>query len=240
MENIMGSYQTKKLNSTFFIKIIFIILGFVLVCNADSKRTLEIQNWGPQEKVKTGEIPNKQSDGNAGLWIKTSSTVGLKDLKVYVNDKAITTVVEINLITASIPKELFEQKGNLKITIKDSNNTIEKVVGTLEIFGETVQKNSATLEIQNWGPQEKVKTGEIPNKQLDGNAGLWIKTSSTVGLKDLKVYVNDKAITTVVETNLITASIPKELFEQKGNLKITIKDSNNTIDKSVGILELIK
>ena len=137
MENMKNKYLScniTKLKSNFFIKIVFIILGFTLACNADLKKTLEIQNWGPQEKVNIGEIPNKQSDGNAGLWIKMSSTVGLKDLKVYINNKVIETEIETNLITASIPKELFEKKEDLKITIKDSNNTIEKSVGTLELI----------------------------------------------------------------------------------------------------------
>ena len=117
------------------LKTFIIIFGLISVCNADSKNSLEIINWGPQEKVKRGEIPNKQPNGNAGLWIKINSTVGLKDLKVYVNDKVISTEIEPNLITASIPKELFEQKDSLKVVIKDSKNNIEKFIGTIEVDG---------------------------------------------------------------------------------------------------------
>lgn len=227
-------------NNVFFFKILFTILGFISVCNADSKINLEIQNWGPQEKVNKGEIPNKQPDGNAGLWIKTNSIKEFGDLKVYINNKPVVTSIEANLITANIPKEFFQQKTSLKITIKDSNNFLDKYVGTLDVIGEAEQKNFNILEIYNWGPQEKVNKGEIPNKQPDGNAGLWIKTSSTKEFRDLKVCINDKPVITSVESNLVTASIPKEFFTHKDDLKITIKYSNNSIEKTVGVLELLR
>lgn len=103
----------------------------VFIYKVANNNTLEIYNWGPQETIVKGEIPNKQPDGNGGLWIKTSLTTGLGKLKVYINDKPIFTEVSANLITASIPKDLFQHEGELIIYIKNESNYAKYEIGKI-------------------------------------------------------------------------------------------------------------
>lgn len=94
------------------------------------------------------------------------------------------------------------------------------------------------LEIYSWGP-DSAKVKSIPNIQPDGNAGLWIKTSMTRGLGNLSVYINDKLIQTTVSFELITASIPKEYFDNLNELNIVIK-SDKGYQSNIGILKIIE
>lgn len=192
-----------------------------------TNNTLEIYAWGPQESVEKGNVPNKQADGNAGLWIKTSLTSGLGKLKVYINDSPLRTEVTANLITASVPKEFFSNTGELKVSVKSSNGKIEKALGVFKIIDKGQSSGlehveHKKLDIAEWGPREIVKKGEIPNRQPDGNAGLWMKTNLAVGSVIPQVYINNKLIQSTMADYLITASIPKELFFNEDSIVIEI------------------
>lgn len=118
--------------TTSIIIIYIVFMSYKVITN----NKLEIYNWGP-DSAKIRSIPNIQPDGNAGLWIKTSMTRGLGNLSVYINDKPIQTTVSFELITASIPKEYFNEENKLNITIRSDKNYNFKV-GILFISNEGV------------------------------------------------------------------------------------------------------
>jgi peptidoglycan/LPS O-acetylase OafA/YrhL len=111
------------------ITVLFTLFITYKVCTNDK---LEIHRWGPTTTL-VQSIPNIQSDGNAGLWIKTSMTNGLGDLKVYINGEAIKTNVSFSLITASIPKKYFDNEKELSILIKN-NKGYSINVGKLNVI----------------------------------------------------------------------------------------------------------
>lgn len=95
------------------------------------------------------------------------------------------------------------------------------------------------LKIYAWGPQETL-AGVVPNVQPGGDAGIWIKTDLTLGLGKLEILVDGKPTKTEVASNLITATIPKQLFEKNAaiNIKIIQVKTGNII--TVGILRINK
>ena len=97
-----------------------------------NNKTLEVYNWGPQETI-VGTIPNLQPNGNAGIWIETSLTLGLGKLEVIVNGTSVYTEISSNLITASIPKELFKMETKLNILVLDTTTKKTFNVGNLII-----------------------------------------------------------------------------------------------------------
>jgi hypothetical protein len=79
---------------------------------------LKIINWGPQAAA-LGVVPNSQPDGDAGIWIKFSGGVGLGEVQViFDNQVAKSTSFTPELITASIPADLFKTPGEKDIYIK--------------------------------------------------------------------------------------------------------------------------
>ncbi len=112
-----------------------VVIGIGLsafVYKVATNKTLEIYNWGPQETI-VGIIPNLQPDGNAGIWIETGITKGLGKLEVCIDGVPIHTEVTTNLITASIPKEYFQETKKLTISIQNDDNRIKNIIGTLHI-----------------------------------------------------------------------------------------------------------
>ena len=116
-----------------------VVLGTVIIIGLSifmykiaTNKTLEIYNWGPQESI-VGTVPNLQPNGNAGIWIETGMTKGLGKLEVCIDGVPIHTEVALNLITASIPKEYFQQSKKLTITVQNDDNRIKKLVGILKI-----------------------------------------------------------------------------------------------------------
>ena len=108
--------------------LLIVFMSYKVITN----KKLEIYTWGP-DSTKIRSIPNIQPDGNSGLWIKTSMTKGLGNLNVYINNKPIQTKVSFELVTASIPKEYFNEENKLNIVIK-SDKGYQFSVGILKII----------------------------------------------------------------------------------------------------------
>lgn len=96
---------------------------------------LKIINWGPQEG-KLGEIPNKQPDGNVGIWIEVNSTKGLKEDDVQVlfaGQPAVGVSVQENLITGSVVKALLATAGDKEVSIKQVSTQKTFPVGVFKV-----------------------------------------------------------------------------------------------------------
>lgn len=109
-----------------FIGILFTLSTLFITYKIINNNNLKVYAWGPNI-TQVNTIPNIQPNGDAGLWIKTSLTKGLGNLTVYVNNKPIETTVSFELITASIPKEYFNDENKLNITIRSDKNYNFKV-----------------------------------------------------------------------------------------------------------------
>lgn len=79
---------------------------------------LKVINWGPQS-TKVGTNPNKQPDGNMGVWIEVAGTQGLGEAQVIFGGQPakVTFVLEKN-VNAAISTEQLSQAGNKEVVIK--------------------------------------------------------------------------------------------------------------------------
>ena len=70
--------------------------------------------------------------------------------------------------------------------------------------------------------------------------GIWIKILAAKELGDVKVLFNEKpAIITSVQSTLVTAAIPPEMFDKIGKYRISIKQIATNIVFPVGIFEVL-
>ena len=78
------------------------------------------------------------------------------------------------------------------------------------------------LKVENWGPQT-TPAKVVPNPQADGGAGIWIQVSGTEGLGAAEVLFGGEPAPTVVQSKLITASVPPAQFAQPGSKDVAVK-----------------
>jgi hypothetical protein len=82
--------------------------------------------------------------------------------------------------------------------------------------------------------------GIVQNIQPGGNMGIWIKVLADEKLGEVKVLFDEKpAIITNVQSKLVTAAIPPEMFNKIGKYRISIKQIATNIITPVGIFEVL-
>jgi hypothetical protein len=70
-----------------------------------------------------------------------------------------------------------------------------------------VERSSGSFKLVDWGPRTTA-LGLIPNKQPDGNIGIWIKFDGTLNPSRLELLVDGlPAIRTVLQDGLVTAAV---------------------------------
>jgi hypothetical protein len=65
-----------------------------------------------------GDIPNKQPDGNLGIWIQVTCGRGIGDVHILFNGMRQPTSVHASLLTTRVPPEELTQPVKKKIVIK--------------------------------------------------------------------------------------------------------------------------
>lgn len=91
---------------------------------------LKIVNWGPQS-AKVGTNPNKQPDGNMGVWIEVAGTHGLGEAQViFGGQPAKATSVQEKNVNAAISTEQLSKAGTKEVVIKQIATRKTYVVGT--------------------------------------------------------------------------------------------------------------
>jgi hypothetical protein len=82
---------------------------------------------------------------------------------------------------------------------------------------------TSELKVSNWGPQS-MTLGEIPNKQLTGDLGVWIQVTGKKN-GDYQVQFNGRSLEAVGgDANLITAGVPPALLGAVGAKEVVIKE----------------
>lgn len=89
---------------------------------------LAIKQWGPTD-IKAGQIFNKQPNGESAIWARTENAT---PATVFVlNGVALESYPQENgtLVTAIIPRSLYEKAGEYPIYLldKDNNNKSNEV-----------------------------------------------------------------------------------------------------------------
>jgi hypothetical protein len=90
-----------------------------------SKSSIEVLDWGPQ-RTKAGVVPNRQSSGVSGIWIKIKKNKAepVDMVKVYFNTFSAyhPTHLQSNgeVITAGIPPWLFKRPGVFEVSLKNA------------------------------------------------------------------------------------------------------------------------
>jgi hypothetical protein len=96
--------------------------------------SLQVTAWGPQEAKVGAELPNKQPDGNVGIWIKVNSTEGLGDAQVlFGGQPAEKIALAPDLVTAAVPAAWFASAGDKEIVIKQVGSQKTFAVGSFKI-----------------------------------------------------------------------------------------------------------
>lgn len=114
---------------------IVVFAGMLVACgkNETSSTELQVGNWGPQTTT-VNNIPNRQLDGNAGIWIEIAEVHGLGELQVlFSGQPAKVTVVQPKLITAAIAPDEFTQAGNKEVAIRQVSTGKVFHVGTFHV-----------------------------------------------------------------------------------------------------------
>jgi len=87
---------------------------------------LTIGNWGPQSTV-LGVIPNRQPGGEMGVWVQLSGVTANENFTLLLNDEpALITLVQKDLITATISSSMLKEVGKLEVKI--INLATDKVI----------------------------------------------------------------------------------------------------------------
>ncbi len=95
--------------------------------------TLIVKDYNPKI-VKAQTIPNIQANGNAAIWIKTSMTYGLGELRILIDNQPVKmTNITRKTLTTSISPEFFKNKGKLDLVIEQVNTGKKFKVGTIII-----------------------------------------------------------------------------------------------------------
>lgn len=103
------------------------------VSGAGGLEGLRVVDWGPKATA-IGVVPNRQSDGSAGIWVKIDGPSDLSGLQVMVDgNEATSTSVGKGLITASMPAAYFFQAGGQMITIRQISTGKSLDVGQLVV-----------------------------------------------------------------------------------------------------------
>ncbi len=89
---------------------------------------LKVTNWGPQT-TPAGTVPNKQPDGNMGIWIQVTSTQGLGEVQISFAGQVLKSpVIQEKLITIAVAPDQLAEPGDKEITIKQTaTNNVFKV-----------------------------------------------------------------------------------------------------------------
>lgn len=96
---------------------------------------LKIQSWGPQF-MALGNIPNKQPDGNLGIWVNVPDTSRLGEVQMLFSDYPVRACVQEKLITVSIPPEQLVRSGSNEVAIRQVSTGRTFAVGTFIINDE--------------------------------------------------------------------------------------------------------
>jgi len=91
-----------------------------------TQSSLQITKWGP-DRTKAGVVFNEQSDGSAALWIRMNKSLNGADVVVDFNGQPLTTAVQGELVTATVPPSLFAAPGTyaLHVSVKQGSAVVQ-------------------------------------------------------------------------------------------------------------------
>jgi len=130
----------KPIKITIHILVIATIFLYIIgleIQNKENYSEIKILEFGPTS-TKVNTTFNEQENGGAALWFKTTELKN--NFPIVIWDKiplATNNHPGKNLVTASVPNELFSKKGNYDIYILDTKNNIISNKVTFTVYGDT-------------------------------------------------------------------------------------------------------
>ena len=119
-------------------------------------------------------------------------------------------------------------------------------VGDVELCHVRVNRHSedAMPEVVNWG-ERSVEAGQIPNVQIDGQAGFWVvvEPESRIALSPLRIRIGERRLrgTEVSpEGDLLTALAPPTLFDDVGRLAVDIENLETGVVTPLGTVDVVE
>ena len=98
----------------------------------ETKPVLEVLNWGP-ESYSDRELPNQQPNGDVGIWMEIDNVDKLQSPCLVINDGLVITdlVIEANLVTALLPKELFND-SRIRVQLLSQPDELGLLIGEIK------------------------------------------------------------------------------------------------------------
>lgn len=95
------------------------------------------------------------------------------------------------------------------------------------------------LKVTDWGPQT-APAGTVPNKQPDGNMGIWIQVAGTQGLGEVQISFGGQVVKSpVIQEKLITIAVAPDQLTEPGDKEITIKQAATDKVFKVGVFKVV-
>lgn len=99
------------------------------------KGNLQIASWGP-DRTKAGVVFNAQPDGSAALWARVNQSLDGTDVTMDFDGRPLTTAVQGELVTASVPPALYAESGTHAVRINVKQGTAEVQSNTVQFLVE--------------------------------------------------------------------------------------------------------
>jgi len=119
-------------------------------------------------------------------------------------------------------------------------------VGDVELCHVRVDRHSgdATPAVLNWG-ERSVEVGQVPNPQIDGQAGFWVvvESESRVALSPLRIRIAGRRLRGTEispEGDLLTALAPPILFNDVGQLTAELENLDTGAVTPLGTIDVVE
>lgn len=120
----------------------FLALAYIAGCSDKPAQTptapassspLSVVDWGPRD-TRQGVPANPQPDGASAIWIRVKGIANdSRTVVKYDGRLAVSAVVQPDLVTAPVPKELIDRAGEYAVTIEEPSGR-RTLVGNFKVL----------------------------------------------------------------------------------------------------------
>ncbi len=209
------------------------------------QQIVKIANWGPRTTT-AGTLPNSFGEGFSALWFDADNAPRWAQIEIN-NRRLFTTYRENRVLVASFQgqrefqQQLFSQPGEYPITLHDDMSNSWQHVGNFvvteaaanELETTVAAENPAFCKVKNWGSRQTT-AGVAKHPQKDGSMGVWIDIDCAPA--DTRLSVNEQSFKTHSSNGVITSNIPPEMFQQPGELSLSLVSESAGTQLEIGVL----
>ncbi len=212
---------------------------------ATEQNIVEVTNWGPRSTT-AGTPPNSFGEGFSALWFDVEGAPRWAEIAID-GQRLHTSYRENYVLVASfqgqpeLQKKVFSEPGEHVITLHDDmHNTWQ----TLAVFAVTESSAAQSADsdsapasefcaVTNWGPRQTT-AGVAQHEQSNGAMGVWIQIKCAPA--DTQIQAGERRLKAHISPDVITTAIPAEMFQQAGEIPLSLVSDSTGQQLSVGTL----